>query len=105
MVLRRLATAAALSLLALAPAMAQDAAPAPALTLSGAITPTHDPVMIKQGDTYYLFMTGRGVQWRSSKDLRNWTAGGSVFATTPAWAVEAVPGLRSSLWAPDISFF
>lgn len=29
----------------------------------------HDPVMIKQGDTYYLFCTGRGVTVMSSKDL------------------------------------
>lgn len=32
----------------------------------------HDPVMIKQGDTYYLFCTGRGVTVMSSKDLKEW---------------------------------
>ena len=32
----------------------------------------HDPVMTKQGDTYYLFATGQGVSVMSSKDLKTW---------------------------------
>lgn len=30
----------------------------------------HDPVMIKQDDTYYLFCTGRGISVWSSKDMK-----------------------------------
>lgn len=33
---------------------------------------THDPVLAKQGDTYYLFATGHGISVMSSKDLQNW---------------------------------
>lgn len=33
---------------------------------------THDPVLAKQGDTYYLFATGHGISVMSSKDLKNW---------------------------------
>lgn len=88
-----------------APTPETSPTPAPALTLSGDIVPTHDPVMIKQGATYYLFFTGRGVQWRSSPDLVTWKTRGSVFEALPAWTAEAVPGARNSAWAPDISFF
>ena len=33
--------------------------------------PAHDPVMIKQNDTYYLFVTGNGLMMYSSKDMKN----------------------------------
>lgn len=32
----------------------------------------HDPVMIKENDTYYLFCTGRGIAVWSSPDMENW---------------------------------
>lgn len=32
----------------------------------------HDPVMIKQGDTYYLFFTGWGIKVMSSTDMKEW---------------------------------
>lgn len=106
MTLRKILVAASVALaLAPAAALAQDAKPEPALTLTGEISPTHDPVMIKQGDTFYLFYTGRGVAWRQSKDMRHWERGGSIFAELPAWAAAAVPGARNHLWAPDVSFF
>src|SRR5689334_2056411 len=35
-------------------------------------TPVHDPVMIKQKDTYYLFCTGNGISVFSSRDMQNW---------------------------------
>jgi arabinan endo-1,5-alpha-L-arabinosidase len=28
----------------------------------------HDPVMIKQGDTYYIFATGQGISTKISRD-------------------------------------
>lgn len=64
----------------------------------------HDPVMIKQGDTYYLFCTGRGVTVMSSKDLKEWKKESPVFSKAPEWAVEMVPGFRGPIWAPDIIF-
>lgn len=64
----------------------------------------HDPVMIRQGNTYYLFCTGRGISVFSSQDRSNWRQERPVFDTPPAWAMEAVPGFKGHIWAPDISF-
>jgi arabinan endo-1,5-alpha-L-arabinosidase len=69
----------------------------------------HDPVMIRHGDTFYVFSTGgrpgRGVLYIScSKDLRNWTRCGSAFDDLPEWSRQRIPSARSA-WAPDISFF
>src|SRR5271156_647285 len=78
--------------------------------MTGDLTPTHDPCMIKQGDTYYVFSTGPSgsdtglIPWRTSKDLMNWTRRGSVFQTIPKWALDAIPGTRG-IWAPDVSYF
>ncbi len=33
--------------------------PAPVLKLTGVITPIHDPTLIKDGDTSYVFATGQ----------------------------------------------
>ncbi len=32
----------------------------------------HDPVMIQQGNTWYLFSTGIGISVKTSTDLKNW---------------------------------
>lgn len=65
----------------------------------------HDPVMIKEGDTYHLFTTGFGIGTYSSKDLRNWIKGSPVFSKPPVWAANTIKGFKGgSLWAPDISF-
>lgn len=66
--------------------------------------PVHDPVMIKEGDSYHLFCTGRGVAHWSSTDMKNWKQEKPVFETAPQWAVDAVPGYRGHTWAPDISY-
>ena len=67
-------------------------------------TPVHDPVIIKEGGTYYIFSTGRGINVYSSKDLKNWTKEKPVFENAPEWAVRAVPEFKNHIWAPDISF-
>lgn len=75
----------------------------------GTVLPTrqvsvHDPVMIKEGDTYYLFCTGFGIGVWSSKDLKEWKKEASVFAQPPQWAVDTVPAFKGHIWAPDISY-
>lgn len=65
----------------------------------------HDPVMIKQGDTYYLFCTGRGISVFSSKDMKVWKEEQPVFGRPPTWTQEVVPGFWGHMWAPDISFY
>lgn len=64
----------------------------------------HDPVMIRQGDTWYLFITGPGISVYSSKNLRTWKAQAPVFGTIPAWAYRIVPDFNGHVWAPDVSF-
>lgn len=68
-------------------------------------TPVHDPVMTKEGDTYYLFCTGMGISVWSSKDLKSWRKEAPVFASAPQWAIAAVPGFKGHIWAPDISYY
>lgn len=63
---------------------------------------THDPVVAKQGDTYYLFCTGPGITRFTSKDLKTWTKGEPVFAESPEWATSVAPGFNGHIWAPDI---
>lgn len=69
----------------------------------------HDPVIIREGDTYYVFSTGGGrrsgiIPIRCSKDLYNWTLCGHVFDKLPEWATKEILGARGA-WAPDISFY
>ena len=64
----------------------------------------HDPVMIKQAETWYLFCTGMGITVWSSGDMVQWQREKQVFEKPPSWAVEAIPGYRGHTWAPDISF-
>lgn len=64
----------------------------------------HDPVIAKDGDTYYLFYTGKGINVKSSKDLVSWKEEASVFAETPAWVTETVPKFGGDIWAPDIFY-
>lgn len=90
------------------------AAPAPGTNinaqLKGDLVPVHDPVLTREGDTYYVFgtgvpgATGQYVLSRTSKDMLNWRAAGPLFTRIPAWASQAVPGTRE-IWAPDISYW
>jgi arabinan endo-1,5-alpha-L-arabinosidase len=77
------------------------------LPLSGDLA-VHDPAIIRENDTFYLFATGNrraGVlPIRCSKDLYHWTRCGSVFDALPEWAIKEIPGARSA-WAPDISHY
>lgn len=65
--------------------------------------PVHDPVMIRQDGTYYVFCTGKGVSVFSSKDMKTWQAEKPVFAEAPEWVVQRYPKARNSEWAPDIT--
>jgi arabinan endo-1,5-alpha-L-arabinosidase len=64
----------------------------------------HDPCIIKAGDFYYVYHTGRGVPIKRSSDLYHWERLGQVFDTMPAWTNQEIPNARN-VWAPDISFF
>jgi arabinan endo-1,5-alpha-L-arabinosidase len=70
----------------------------------------HDPVLIKEKGTYYVFCTGGGrrsggvLPIRSSTNLLHWTQSGFVFERVPAWGTNEIPRARGA-WAPDISYF
>lgn len=97
---RRGLLAAALLLALVLPLRAQDD-----LVTSGAVRGTHDPVIIREGKTYYVFHTsGRGgTDIRTSPDLVNWKTAGKAFTQIPAWGTQLIPSVRN-IWAPDISF-
>ncbi len=102
----RLALAALLCAILLLPA-AWAAGPR-ALTLTGDYWFTHDPSIIKAGNTWYVFATGRAhgggqFQIRCSNDLHAWKLCGHVFDQIPAWIQKTSPQTRD-LWAPDISY-
>ena len=65
----------------------------------------HDPVMIKQDSVYYIFCTGWGITCYSSTNMKDWKKEKPVFESAPKWAVEAVPGFKGHIWAPDISYY
>jgi arabinan endo-1,5-alpha-L-arabinosidase len=62
----------------------------------------HDPALAKEGDTYYLFSSGPGITFYSSKDMINWKLRGRVFPGDPSWAKEVASGFNGHVWAPDI---
>jgi hypothetical protein len=70
-------------------------------TLSGNLT-AHDPVIIKQGDTWYIFTTGTGITMKRSEDGTHWEDIGPVFSPQPEWNRQLVPLNDGNLWAPDI---
>jgi arabinan endo-1,5-alpha-L-arabinosidase len=67
----------------------------------------HDPVMIKQGDIYYVYHTGKGISIKTSKDRIHWANAGSVFdgTNTPAWWKTDIPNQDGNIWAPDIHYY
>ncbi|MDP0501808.1 MAG: family 43 glycosylhydrolase [Verrucomicrobiota bacterium JB022] len=85
---------------------AQERPPVPEI---GSTLPTngviaHDPVMIEQDGTYYLFTTGPGISVWTSTDLKEWTRQPGVFDPFPEWIPVAIPEFQGHLWAPDIYF-
>ena len=82
-------------------ALLSNTAPVSAAPLS--VTMRDPSTIVKRGNTYWMYGTGKGVQQYSSTDLKNWTLRGQVFQTSPAWTKTAVPGNTINVfWAPDI---
>ncbi len=60
----------------------------------------HDPSMIREGRTWYLYSTGDpngevndgDIQIRESTDLRTWRLVGTVFHTIPSWITNRITG-------------
>jgi arabinan endo-1,5-alpha-L-arabinosidase len=63
----------------------------------------HDPVMAKEGSTYYLYSTGPGITFYSSQDMKTWKLAGRVFPGEPVWAKSVAKSFNGHIWAPDIT--
>jgi arabinan endo-1,5-alpha-L-arabinosidase len=88
-------------------ALAQGEAPAPNPPpqpdiVAAADLRIHDPVMIRENGTFYLFGTGRGISVWSSTDRITWHRQPQVLDPIPAWTQSVVPGFKGHTWAPDI---
>jgi arabinan endo-1,5-alpha-L-arabinosidase len=88
-----------------------QSAPAPHIyRVEGDVEGVHDPSIIAQGGTWYLFGTAteKGphaqLPMRCSNDLQHWKRCGAVFAGIPDWIQKESPETKD-LWAPDISYF
>lgn len=93
------------------PLFAQTPAPTPANKVRfqvGDITTdpgVRDPCMAKEGDTYYIYFTGGGIQIWSSKDMETWKKEPSVFTEAPEWVAQRLPSFKGlGFWAPDLSY-
>jgi arabinan endo-1,5-alpha-L-arabinosidase len=67
----------------------------------------HDPTLAVQGDTAWVFFTGKGIQaLRSSDRGATWTPAPPVVRSLPDWWTDAVPEhFTSDVWAPDVSVY
>ncbi|WP_055426784.1 family 43 glycosylhydrolase [Bifidobacterium aesculapii] len=75
---------------------------------------SHDPSIVKEGDTYYVFGSHRA--WLKSKDLRNWEPFENNLSTDyktvlggiwNEWSSKNDAGnteLDGNMWAPDVSW-
>lgn len=66
----------------------------------------HDPSIIRDGNTWWLFSTGRGTSIKFSPDGLNWRQGTQLFASEKSWWRTHAPNMRTNdVWAPDIQRF
>lgn len=100
---RLLFTAAGLSGLGLAeePSKSTPGGPLEA-TASRGVTARDPSTIVREGDTFWCFYTGRGTPTLKSKDLITWERGPKVFDKAPDWIAKEVPKNDGVYWAPDL---
>jgi len=80
------------------------------MQVEGDVAYVHDPSIIRDGATWYLFSTNNGpdrkgeIPIRCSPDLHHWKQCGAVFPKIPDWIQKDSPQTKE-LWAPDLSYF
>lgn len=67
-------------------------------------TAAHDPTLLIQGERWFVFTTGRGLQRLESDDAgKTWQRLAPVFSEAPAWWADAVPAHKGlDVWAPKL---
>ena len=92
------------SILALAAVIISNVSAATWSTTGAVIT--HDPSIIKEGSTWWIFETAPGIGVKHSSNGLAWTQGVKLFASKPSWWATYVPGQNGTdVWAPDIHKF
>lgn len=80
-------------------------APAAFWTLSGNIY-AHDPCIIKEGSTWWVFTTGTGIPVKYSSDGKTWTQGIQRFGSELSWWRTYAPKMgTNNVWAPDVFYY
>ena len=66
----------------------------------------HDPAIIKEGNTWWVFSTGTGIPIKYSSDGLHWVQGVQRFSAELSWWRTAVPTMGLlDVWAPDVHWF
>jgi|CZKI01.1.fsa_nt_gi arabinan endo-1,5-alpha-L-arabinosidase len=84
-----------------------SACPAPGAdwALTGSLG-AHDPSIIEEGSTWWVFSTGAGLPVKHSADGLNWVQGAPLFASElPWWRTYAPTMGLLDVWAPDVHRF
>ncbi|WP_035602715.1 arabinan endo-1,5-alpha-L-arabinosidase [Haloferula sp. BvORR071] len=71
-------------------------------TASRGVTARDPSTIVRDGDTFWCFYTGRGTPSLKSKDLVTWERGQRVFDKAPEWIAKVVPKNDGVYWAPDL---
>lgn len=67
---------------------------------------THDPTLIKEGDTWYEFQTGAGIFGKVSNNGLAWDPLPSLLSSKLDWWATYVPNQSGTdVWAPDASVY
>ncbi|WP_249435991.1 glycoside hydrolase family 43 protein [Paenibacillus sp. Marseille-Q4541] len=73
--------------------------------LTGDIS-VHDPSIIKEGNSWYTFSTGQGIQVLKSDNGTQWYRVPQIFLSPPSWWKTYVPNQTTNdVWAPDIQLY
>jgi arabinan endo-1,5-alpha-L-arabinosidase len=74
-------------------------------SLSGSLG-VHDPGIIKEGNTWYVFYTGQGIQRKTSSNGLAWTQISQVFSSGLSWWKTYVPGNSGNdVWAAEVGYY
>nr|WP_235946080.1 glycoside hydrolase family 43 protein [Saccharibacillus alkalitolerans] len=66
----------------------------------------HDPTIIKEGSSWYVFSTGPGIQVLRSDDGANFYRVPQIFLNAPSWWKTHVPNQNPmDVWAPDVKSY
>jgi arabinan endo-1,5-alpha-L-arabinosidase len=66
----------------------------------------HDPCIIKEGSTWWVFATGTGIPIKYSSNGLAWNQGVQRFGSALSWWTTYAPGMgTNNVWAPDCIYY